>query len=340
LTQIKGAFPVDGLAERVVGGNLLDMLGSFVDSAAPGGDAHVRYLLSSPLMTTIDSYVARDRHPHRRFMTKGALLFGFGRAAIDGRATPEQKQSFLEDMGLKGRAETDDLVHQVRDGIAKQMFAAAAISFENASATTSWPTEVDSHLEPLLRLGDARYAAGDTDGAERAYARGVEAFIDDDEPTAEILWLARVASHWATALVQRGACSARPGQDPAWTGVWRRLGERSDYDLCVLLPPEDREPAPPSAAPNLKAKPSPTRQGASVGGAEEAGKLGLVDVVIKPVQEVVRQCAKSVNREDRLATLDCLRNEDTGPVWTQFVASHSSAQLDEDISAALGASGE
>ncbi|MFI5306537.1 MAG: hypothetical protein ACHQ53_04240 [Polyangiales bacterium] len=322
LAQIKKTFP-PGPSMPVQRGAVLDLLGSLVDSAAPPGDAYLRMTVSEPLMKALDSHIATDIHPRSRFMTKGNLLFSLARAAVATDASSAQKDRFTEELGLKGGSATES-VQQAREQFAKLIFAAAAISYENASATTGWPSEAGSDLEPLMRLGDTRYAAGDTDGAQRAYARAVTSFIDREEPTREIIGLANVASHWATLLIRGGLCSKPPGRDATWSHVWRALGARPDDDLCTLLPPV---PSP------GRSRPVPTTTPLAV--SDGTHESGVIDIVREPVETLVRACAQGSGPVVPLTVLDCLKRNDSRELWNKFLATHPSVAIDERIAEAL-----
>lgn|GEM_PF-1914985 len=316
--KLRARFPPGGPSEASVPGNVVKLLGVILDRGLSRGDAHRRLNLSSDFMLLIDEYVAKDPHPRGLFMVKGLYLFALGRAAVDPTATAEQRAELL-DGDFRGAPPVSDVQKELLQPFANAMFAAAEIAFENAAATTNWPTEEWSSVDALVRLGDVRYAAGDLGGAERAYARAVGTFVEEDEPVRDIPLLWKATAHWTNALVRGRTCEATPTRDAVWSSTWRHLDSTVAKNACNFW-----EPA--ASNPLRGNKLSDKKEGAEA--------VGLTAILREPVQELVTACAPAATG---IESLDCLEDKDTALLLDKFTGQHASAEIDERIVESLRA---
>ncbi len=241
LAQMRRELPPDTspMYERQV----IDMLKLVSDDGVHGEDLASRYEITHGLLGLARDYAVSASQPRHFLMLQGELAMDGVRLARDALALPQaQKEQALVGIGIDATAAADAdgiLLGSVRAnlGVARSAFAAAA-SARNASRLE----EPSPDIEPLVLLGDALAAGGDTAGARRAYAEGIDAFIADGEPIDQLGQLAQAASHWAVLRVADGGCRAGARPDDQWEARWSKLGA-GGRDACSLLqaePPSGR----------------------------------------------------------------------------------------------------
>ncbi len=197
---------------------------------------------------------------------------------------------------------------------AKVFWIAAAVAFDNAANTRPAASLVEdsSELKPRVMMGDAWLGAGELTRAKTAYVGAVRAFIDQDEPARDLVWLAGAAARWASLLVAQGAC--KNGSEPGeWHRLWEQLGANSRADPCALKAPIDTV---------------------------HPSDFGMIGLLYPWVARAINLCGLPAERDgkfDHLELLTCLQQQ--GPerpeVAREFFKDHTRAGLDRQINIIL-----
>ncbi len=283
----------------------------------PREDVLGRYLTARAMIQAIEAYMPTDRHPRQLFLLEGRLAMDMVWAAHDALVLPTaERRRVLEAAGVApttAQANPDAALWN----LISYDLSAARVAFQNAVAadTVAPLIEPISDIEPLILLGDALFAAGDISGARDAYARAVDAFIDDDEPEDQIIGLSRAVARWASLRIVGGACRPDAAQDRAWEDRWSRLGTGS-HEVCAF------------------------------GQSEAITDQPSLLAVIRPlVADAIESCAPAPRAspwvpalDERVAMIDCQRR--SGPddleVVRHFVRNQSGEAVNAQIGHALG----
>ena len=221
--------------------NFLELL---PERIVPETSTSVRYGIAKDAIALLDDYISKDATPRRLLVIKTKLIM-------------EMLDAATQDPTL--RADLLDLVIK------------ALVSAQNAGVTGALSpiSEEKSQLEPLILEGDVWYAFGNLEKAKATYAKAVQKFIEEDEPSHELVWLADATARWLTVLTRDGACKTRPARIPEWDFLWIQLGAATDHDPCDIVGPD---------------RPWPGRS---------AEQFGILRTVFAEVSESVRRCGKA-----------------------------------------------
>jgi len=224
----------------------------------------------------------------------------------------ESRETFLRSSGAK--AEVSDFLHEILlRSMGDSLIGQATIAFANSASTSTVAPLIErsSDMEPLVMLGDAYFAGSNIEQAEQTYAQAIRKFVQDDAPSRDIIWLAKAATRWESALLRGGACKSLPDKIPSWNAVWAPLGVPSDYDICSLLQYQKEKSG------------------------HESNKPGLLNLIYPVIAESLRRCGDTARDKEveNIKVLECLYSAD--PDFPMNASGSglmaSSTSLDEQI---------
>jgi hypothetical protein len=341
IAQARKALPPDAHMQNPH--QALDLLFAAMRAGIPRDDIQARLHVGKLLLDATHQNETRDSHPRALFMLEGKLAMEMGGAAF--RALPDPDPRIIAELAdgpSPDAHKTDAEPEQILLNAYYQNIFTAAIAFQNASDTTGLQSLLEpvSEIEALTLLGDARYAANQTDSASAEYRHAGEKFIADDEPVEEVLPVIGTLARWTFLQADTGRCNPGAAPDPAWMAWWARLGE-TPPDACQLVKPAEADD--PFAA--MTKMPQMIRRD-SVEPDKAADPSAAMTTIVQMIRRDLSTCfipaaapaaadLDSRHRQETLRRLDTFECLNTTGLFDLQATFQSSEVLDQEIWRAL-----